>query len=311
MSATISRRGFTLVELLVVIAIIGILVALLLPAVQAAREAARRASCLNNLKQIALAAHNFQSQRMELPPGYLGPLKPTMSPPYGEQYVGSLAYLLPSLEAQNVYDRIKVKLNVDVVAAPWWTDAETWAISQAQISTLLCPSATGGQASDGCILAVNEFFDSSQSALTYNVGILPMASGGNAVGLTHYSAVTGFFGITDVASADRYSGYFTRRSRNRLESARDGTSNTLFFGESIGHYEQNQYKLCYSWMAVGGRPTGFGMTDANFASFSSRHGDLVNFALGDGSVRAIPKSIDAVLYRAISGINDSEVAKVP
>ena len=96
------RAAFTLVELLVVITIIGILIALLLPAVQAAREAARRSQCCNNLKQIGLAAHNFENAMRRFPPGYLGPI-PQAAYSYGGQQVGCLAFLLPYLECGNVW----------------------------------------------------------------------------------------------------------------------------------------------------------------------------------------------------------------
>ena len=93
-----ARRGFTLVELLVVIAIIGILVALLLPAVQAAREAARRTQCTNNLKQLGLAVHNYENTNKELPPGGLTPTGGS----YGHSW---WVRILPYIEQGNVYDK--------------------------------------------------------------------------------------------------------------------------------------------------------------------------------------------------------------
>src|SRR6187431_1038873 len=93
-------RGFTLVELLVVIAIIGILVALLLPAVQAAREAARRAKCQNNMKNIALAVLNYESSKKRLPPGFV-------SQPASAETWGWAVFSLPNLEEQALYDALR------------------------------------------------------------------------------------------------------------------------------------------------------------------------------------------------------------
>src|SRR5262245_14290681 len=123
------RGAFTLVELLVVIAIIGILIALLLPAVQAAREAGRRTQCANNLKQIGLAAHEFHDTFDRLPPGYLGPVPHSdFNANIDNQYLGSLVYLLPYVEQKPLYDLIDTDKRVEVYNVPnsgWWNSGST------------------------------------------------------------------------------------------------------------------------------------------------------------------------------------------
>ena len=127
------RKAFTLVELLVVIAIIGILVALLLPAVQAAREAARRMQCTNRLKQLGLANHNYHDVYKVLPPAKCGTMRLDSldSNEYGMSGVVSLA---PYYEQQQWYDRAKSR---NFRPSPWRSEEGTWSV---RIPTLLCPS---------------------------------------------------------------------------------------------------------------------------------------------------------------------------
>ncbi len=122
------RPGFTLVELLVVIAIIGVLVALLLPAVQAAREAARRMQCTNNMKQIALAVHNYENAMTEYPPAYATtPTSHNMIP-----------YILPQLEQMNIYTMYRFDKD--------WNNSANRGAVEVDIPFLRCPSAPRGTA---------------------------------------------------------------------------------------------------------------------------------------------------------------------
>src|SRR5262245_47814478 len=111
------RSGFTLIELLVVIAIIGVLIGLLLPAVQKVREAANRASCSNNLHQIGLALHNYHATCQSLPPGFVGPLHPpdviSVDPGHGSDY-SFFVSLLPYLEQDNAYEQILEVMNASL-----------------------------------------------------------------------------------------------------------------------------------------------------------------------------------------------------
>lgn len=128
-------RGFTLVELLVVIAIIGILIALLLPAVQAAREAARRAQCTSNLKQIGLALHNYHETHRAFPAGHM---ESGMDGPSYRHQLGFLAYILPYVEQGNAGDLIDLKL-LDVTVSASQNPAFMPA-GGTDIATYMCPS---------------------------------------------------------------------------------------------------------------------------------------------------------------------------
>ena len=128
------RQGFTLIELLVVIAIIAMLAALLLPAVQQSREAARRTQCVNNLMQIGVALHNYMMAHEVLPPGTINAIGPIQSREGGGYHMGWQAQLLPYLEKHNLYDHIDFTKSVyEKVHDP---------IRQYRIGILMCPSAS-------------------------------------------------------------------------------------------------------------------------------------------------------------------------
>ena len=189
----IQTRGFTLVELLVVIAIIGMLVALLLPAVQAAREAARRASCTNNLKQIGLGLHLYHDANQLMPPGWMG-TQPTTGQPYwlGRPGWGWAALTLPYLEQQNVSNGL---INFGLpITAPANTAASTTVIG-----TFRCPSDIG----------------STTPTFSLPAGTMPMPNY-----MTGYTA-------TQVASAN-YIGIFGSTTMGAVYSAGSSAANGAF-----------------------------------------------------------------------------------
>jgi prepilin-type processing-associated H-X9-DG protein/prepilin-type N-terminal cleavage/methylation domain-containing protein len=200
------RRGFTLIDVLVVIAVIAVLIALLLPAVQSAREAARRTQCINNLKLMGLAVHNYHNALLAIPPGYIAGERFTDAETDTSPGWGWAAMLLPQLEQSPLYDSINFSLPVERPANVTGT--------RTILSVYLCPSdqPSGGPfvVSDGIGDAIATVAPSSYAACTGN------------------DAADVALGLNNDGSGN---GLFARNSLIRISSITDGTSQTVMLME--------------------------------------------------------------------------------
>ncbi len=217
------KNGFTLVELLVVIAIIGILVGLLLPAVQAAREAARRMQCTNNLKQWALALHNYESAFKTFPQGRIDPAQ-------GGYRWSFQASALPYLEQGNIY-------NVLDFSNP--SAMQDRRITDARISQNLCPSDT-----DRMTNSADPQQDVGRGRTNYR------GNGGNDSGWILSGSA-----INIAASPERNNGIFVTNQFVKLRDITDGTSNTAIVSEAVlGDGNQNQVSIPGDYFVIGYGP---------------------------------------------------------
>ena len=333
------RPAFTLVELLVVIAVIGALVGLLLPAVQAAREASRRMSCSNNLKQIGLALHNYESIYQQLPAGYqsfdqyariTSLAAEDFDPETWDARSGWAwsAAILPQLEQSSLYEAIDFR-------EPLW-ETRFEAIRARKLPAYLCPSVSGG---DDPFLVVDE-------------ALAPLLQRGGPIrlGRSHYAASHG----KEEAWGERSGpngglmgnvslvadGPFYRNSQTRFRDVLDGLSNTIFVGEHTSRLSDKSWvgivpgafvhpkfstpingaESAATLLFVHSGPSE-GEVDLfgnplihppnhpalHVGQMQSEHVGGTNLLLGDGSVRFFTDSIDRELFAALSSIAGGEV----
>jgi prepilin-type N-terminal cleavage/methylation domain-containing protein/prepilin-type processing-associated H-X9-DG protein len=267
------KRAFTLIELLVVISIIGILIALLLPAVQSAREGARRLQCTNNLKQLGLAMHSYHGAFDCFPPGFM--VLDDQGKVAGGWAWG--VFLMPFIEQNPLQDTLNVR---DYTLSQVIFDPALLPMLQMRLSVFVCPSSP--------MEPLRQF----------------KGPGSQMVSTANYTCCRGFFnysGNTHLTKANN--GVFYGQSATRIDDVIDGTSNTIALGERtvLPDHAADPTKWP-SWCGPGGLGIGSTVSSSvadkmnhptNMHSFSSHHPGGVNFCFTDGSVRFLYETMAA------------------
>lgn len=322
-------RGFTLVELLVVIAIMSLLVGLLLPAVQAARESARRSSCTSNLRQVGLALHAFHGARKHFPAAFTAASDPgnvnwrtltTTTPGYFEPGWSFFAFILPHMERGALHDRLDLKL-------PIVSDGNAAARGDAGlVEAYVCPGDTGPR----LIEAVD--FGESGAATT-------LSGSGTPIARVPVSSYAGVLGRNDHEENGMFDGVFFRNSRVRIDRITDGTSKTVCIGERMSRMAEATWlgsitgsevvyadgwwqRLGFSHRSQNYRPANVhttchirssvpnAMTNSPSGFFSPHPGGC-NFLNADGSVRLITDAVDLTVFRALATRAGGEPSGLP
>lgn len=294
-----TRLGFTLIELLVVIAIIAILIGLLLPAVQKVREAASRTQCVNNMKQVGLALHNYHDANLKFPSGYVSAFDATGNDT-GPGW-GWAAQILPQMEQDNLFRQIDFKQPIEAIGnAP----ARTLIVK-----SFLCPSDTPPQQA-------------------FPVG--PRSASGQLMSTTCTIAPANYVGNFGVGEPGvDGDGIFFRNSSVKIADITDGTSNTLMVGERSFYHAESSWVGAVTGSnqtATPGSPLPMQIENAsNFVlahtgetfdgpanpreinHYTSRHTGGGNFVFADGHVGYLSRSTSYVTYKALSTRAKGEV----
>ncbi len=319
MSRSRPRRGFTLIEHLVVIAINDILIALLLPAVQQAREAARRSQCQNNLKQIGLAMHNYHDTHKVFPPGFIGGTGATGATPATGWAWGT--FILPFMDQAPLYNQLQPGVTSaascgDGSLCP--SDANRLALLRTGLPAFVCPS-------------------DPHPSITENPGngvcAVQIAGAGSTyrIGLSNYIASANANGSIDGTYTTTYNGMFFSNSRTRVRDITDGTSNTMMMmerhtrvaGGASGTNEQRMggnwaglsypnSNTYYAYQVLGCiRPT-FGEINGSASRWDSRdpssfHEGGIQILLADGAVRFLSENVNTTTSYNLINIRDGQV----
>lgn len=304
------RRGFTLIELLVVIAIIAVLIALLLPAVQSAREAARRAQCTNNLKQLALAAHNYISAVGVLPQG----IQYQFDPNSGFYWTSGscLVPLMQYSEQLQIFNAVNFDINM--------YNAPNTTISGIGNSLLWCPSDPKGD--------MTHLYPAGAAALDNVPMLMHYSDYGANVGFWFQFCRNSIGQLPPNPAYDQINGVIYLFSKIGVRDITDGTNNTMLFSERAhGKFSQGD-QTCWNWWTSGnygdtmfctyypmnpfnkipnicidpGGQCADGGADAYVASASSFHPGGANFAFMDGSVRFLKDTIDTWKINVSTGL---------
>ncbi len=311
MSTAVRRRptGFTLVELLVVIAIIGVLVALLLPAVQAAREAARRTQCTNNLRQVSLAMHNYHDSNRSFPIGATSAYQ-TDGPGVGSREQTWMIGLLPYIEQGNLYDALRPFMAT--TPASEWSNNDKVPAAGLAIPMLVCPSDPNSPKLTSHWGATHD----------YNDGFC-----GNYAACAGSQKITAGAATSIAGTATNLNGTFMHLTATDFGSIRDGTSNTIMVGEIIAvkdpsgerdwrgrYYRGKHLGVLFSTLegpnskipdelirCVNDKfaPCTQGSGDPGVMYTRSQHPGGSHIGLGDGSARFMNDGIDRLVFQAM------------
>ena len=277
------RKAFTLVELLVVIAIIGVLVALLLPAVQAAREAARRCSCLNNMSQLALAVHNYEFAVEHLPSGVINPEGPIRSEADG-QHVSWMVQILPYVELRTLYRHFEMEAGA---YAPANSD-----VRDTPVSVFLCPSYPGSNLNEDETAAVSTYagchHDVEAPIDADNHGLLFLNSALRYTDILDGSSQTFLIGEMMPYEYRQQQGGKFARENNSLGWV-SGTRSTLRNSASINARWNRRREP--------EPPPQLGPLDVG--GFGSAHPGVAIFAFADGSCRSISDDTEPTLLQQL------------